>query len=108
MTTHKQQSNTEIEVEAKNEIDWFRKYNPKHSTEEVLFDMAKYFVQIKNKYDKQEKFFMAVFGCAIIGSVFGGIIALVSGEWTNLFWSAVIIIVSITIVIFLYGEKNRK
>lgn len=97
-----------LESDAKDEIEWFRRYGKRNSTEEVLLDMAKYLVQIKNKYNRQEKFLMAIFGSAIIGSVFGGIFSLVSGEWTDLFWSAVVFIASITIVIKLYGEKNRK
>jgi len=97
-----------LESDARDQIEWFRRYGKHNTSEEVLFDMAKYLVQIKSRYDRQEKFFGAVFGCAVVGSIFGGIIALVSGEWTNLFWCVVVIIASITIVIKLYGEKKRK
>lgn len=97
----------ELEIDAKYEIERFQRYNPKKSTEEILFNMAKYLVQIQAKYKKQEEFFMAVFGSAIIGSILGAFFNLFSGNWTDFMWCVIVLIISISLIIYLYGEKRN-
>lgn len=94
-----------LENDARNQIDWFRNHCKQKSTEEVLFNMAKYLVQIKNKYNRQENFFMAVLSSVAFGSIFGGIIFIVSGDWVNLFWCVIIFILGVIVAISVYGKN---
>lgn len=99
----------DLEIDAKHEVEWFKRFHPTHSTEEILLDMAKYLVRMKRKSDRQENFLMIAIGSGLIGSIFATVLALVSYEWELLFWSVIVFIVSFSFIIYIYGtNKNPK
>jgi hypothetical protein len=57
MTTHNQKSDFELEIDAKDEVERFRRYHPTFSTEEILLRMAKSYVYLrKNTTSKKTSF----------------------------------------------------
>jgi len=97
----------ESEIDAKNKIDWFRRLNPSASSEAILLDMAKYLVHLQKKYDRQEEFFMAVFGSVALGSIFLGFISLISGNWAELVTAIIVLVIVIAITIYVYGNRKK-
>lgn len=98
-----------LKIDAQYEIDWFRKYNPTHSTEEILMDMAKYLVQVKRQENRQEGFLLFIFGAAFWGSILMAFISILSRDWERLIWAIIVLTVSFGINIFAFGvNKNFK